>query len=103
VSTVAGLLRESTSQVTNYHRQSAPVWIPRNGKDAKGVPYIVLTCTDCLRSFPLSVLREGVQDIQETPCIYCQTPVRYIVDFSRDVTSPRHNITAEPSVQTKPN
>ena len=101
--TLAELLRESTSQVERHHRQSAPVWIPRNGKDARGVPYIVLTCVDCLRSFPLSVMQEGVQEIQETPCIFCQTPVRYIVDFSLSVTSPRHSITAEPSTQTKPN
>ena len=94
LSTVAELIRSSTARAMNHHRQSVPVWIPRNGKDSKGVPYIVLTCTECLRSFPLSVLREDVQEIQQTPCFFCTTPVRYIIDFSLSVSSPKHDITA---------
>jgi CheY-like chemotaxis protein len=91
--TIADLLETSAdTRAANHHRQSAPVWIPRNGKDSKGVPFIVLTCTECLRSFPLSVLREDVQEIQETPCLFCTTPVRYIIDFSRAVSSPKHDI-----------
>jgi CheY-like chemotaxis protein len=99
---VAELIQTSAARAINHHRQSAPVWIPRNGKDSKGVPYIVLTCTECLRSFPLSVLREGVQEIQETPCLFCTTPVRYIIDFSRAVSSPKHDITAETSGERSP-
>ena len=95
--TVAELIRTSVARAMNHHRQSAPVWIPRNGKDSKGVPYIVLNCTECLRSFPLSVLREDVQEIQQTPCLFCTNPVRYIIDFSLSVSSPRHDITAETS------
>jgi CheY-like chemotaxis protein len=95
--TVAKLIRTSAARAMNHHRQSAPVWIPRNGKDSKGVPYIVLTCTECLRSFPLSVLREDVQEIQQTPCLFCTNPVRYIIDFSLSVSSPRHDITARTS------
>ena len=86
--TVAELIRSSEALAINHRRQSAPVWIPRNGKDSKGVPFIVLTCTECLRSFPLSVLHEEVQEIQETPCLFCTTPVRYIIDFSLAVRSP---------------
>jgi CheY-like chemotaxis protein len=94
---VAELICTSATQSTNHHRQSAPLWIPRNGKDSKGVPYIVLTCTECLRSFPLCVLCEDVQEPQETPCLFCTTPVRYIIDFSLSVSSPKHQITAETS------
>jgi CheY-like chemotaxis protein len=94
---VAELICTSATRATNHHLQSAPLWIPRNGKDSKGVPYIVLTCPECLRSFPLSVLREDVQELQETPCLFCTTPVRYIIDFSLSVSSPKHQITAETS------
>ena len=87
--TVAELIRTANAKAIDHHRQSAPVWIPRNGKDSKGVPFIVLSCTQCLRSFPLSVIREDIQDIQETPCLFCATPVRYIIDFSLAVTSPK--------------
>ena len=91
---VAELIQTSAARALNHQRQPAPVWIPRNGKDSRGVPYIVLTCTECLRSFPLSVMQEGVQDIQETPCLFCKSPVRYVVDFSLAVSSPRHDITS---------
>lgn len=95
---VAELIETTATRTINRQRQSAPVWIPRNGKDSKGVPYIVLTCTECLRSFPLSVLREDVQEIQETPCLFCTNPVRYIIDFSVSVSSPKHDITAVASI-----
>ena len=93
--TVAELIRTTAARAINHHRQSAPVWIPRNGKDSKGVPYIVLTCTECLRSFPLSVLREDVQEIQETPCLFCANPLRYVIDFSASVSSPKHDLVAQ--------
>ena len=95
--TIDDLIRTSAARASNHQRQPAPVWIPRNGKDSKGVPFIVLTCTECLRSFPLSVLREDVQEIQETPCIYCATPVRYVIDFSLAVASPKVHLRAEAS------
>jgi len=89
---VAELIRTSALRAVNHHQQSAPVWIPRNGKDSKGVPFIVLTCTQCLRSFPLSVLREDVQEIQETPCMFCTNRVRYVIDFSIAVHSPKPDV-----------
>lgn len=86
---VANLLLNAASQASTHTRQSAPVWVPRNGKDARGIPYIVLTCTECLRSFPLNVESEGGATVMETPCIFCLNPVRYIIDFSLSVASPR--------------
>ncbi|HET9695787.1 MAG TPA: response regulator [Terriglobales bacterium] len=86
--TVAELIRTASVRAINHHRQSAPVWVPRNGKDSHGVPFIVLTCTQCLRSFPQNVVREDIQEIQETPCLFCANPVRYIIDFSLAVYSP---------------
>jgi CheY-like chemotaxis protein len=90
--TITKLIENKEARTVSHHRQSAPVWIPRNGKDSNGVPFIVLTCTQCLRSFPLSVLQENVQEIQETPCLFCVSPVRYVIDFSVDVVSPRVRI-----------
>src|SRR3954451_21923422 len=86
---VADLIQSTREKEISHHRQSAPVWIPRNGKDSNGVPFIVATCTQCLRSFPVSVLKEEVEEIQETPCLFCTNPVRYIIDFSLAVYSPR--------------
>jgi CheY-like chemotaxis protein len=88
LTTVANLIRTSAVRAKSHQQQSAPVWIPRNGKDSQGVPFIVVTCTECLRSFPLSVEQESVPEIQETRCLFCPNTVRYIVDFSLSVTSP---------------
>lgn len=90
--TVAELIANKVARAEDHHRQSAPVWIPRNGKDSNGVPFIVLTCTNCLRSFPLSILRDNVQEIQETPCLFCANHVRYVIDFSIEVASPKVRI-----------
>lgn len=67
---------------------NAPVWIPRNGKDHNGRPFVVLTCTECLRSFPFTVDHEPTGEVLKTACIYCPHEVTYIIDFSRSVNSP---------------
>lgn len=89
---VTHLLQTSASQALTHTRQSAPVWVPRNGKDARGIPFIVLTCTECLRSFPLNVSSEMSGTVMETPCIFCLSQVRYIIDFSQLVASPQPEI-----------
>jgi CheY-like chemotaxis protein len=71
-----------------HDKKTAPVWIPRNGRDHNGNPFVVLTCTECLRSFPFTVTHEPTAEILKTPCIYCPHEVAYIIDFSRSVTSP---------------
>jgi CheY-like chemotaxis protein len=99
LSIVAGLIRTSEAHAVDHERESAPVWIPRNGKDSHGIPYVVLTCTECLRSFPLSVITEDLQKIQETPCLFCPNTVRYIIDFSLAIASPRPEVKAAPVVR----
>ena len=78
-----------------HQRQSAPVWIPRNGHDSNGVPFIVVTCTECLRSFPLSISLQDQQSVQETACLFCPNTLRYVVDFSLSVTSPKKEAAGE--------
>jgi CheY-like chemotaxis protein len=71
-----------------HDRTTAPVWIPRNGRDHNGKPYVVLTCTECLRSFPFTVAHEPTAEVLKTQCIYCPHKVSYIIDFSRGLNSP---------------
>lgn len=86
---VSDLIQTSAAHAVDHKRESAPVWIPRNGKDSRGIAYVVVTCTDCLRSFPLNVTTEDLQKIQETPCLFCTNTVRYVIDFSLAIASPR--------------
>lgn len=82
---IATLIRTGTR---SHKGENAPVWIPRNGTDHKGTPFVVLTCTQCLRSFPSAVDHEPTGEVLKTPCIYCPHEVSYIIDFSRSVNSP---------------
>jgi CheY-like chemotaxis protein len=43
VDMVTNLLQTCAPQGTSRRTESAPVWIPRNGKDSNGIPYIVIT------------------------------------------------------------
>jgi CheY-like chemotaxis protein len=88
LNSVARLIQTSAEQASAHQSGSAPVWIPRNGKDSNGIPYIVITCTECLRSFPLNVTTEENPEVLETPCLFCSNKVRYIIDFSLSVSSP---------------
>ena len=96
LSIVAALIQTSAEQARTHQDGSAPVWIPRNGKDSNGIPYIVITCTECLRSFPLNVTKEESPEVLETQCLFCSNPVRYIIDFSLSVFSPTKAMSARP-------
>jgi CheY-like chemotaxis protein len=85
---VADLIQTPAARARAHQKESAPVWIPRNGKDSNGIPYIVITCTECLRSFPLNVTKEENPEVLETLCLFCSNTVKYIIDFSLSVTSP---------------
>lgn len=82
---VANLIRTGSK---GHKGQNAPVWIPRNGKDQNGKSFILLICTECLRSFPITVDHEPRGEVLKTPCIYCPHEVTYIIDFSRSANSP---------------
>jgi len=87
--TIAEVFSKSVSKKNAHTKLSAPVWIPRNGMDSHGIPYVVLTCTECLRSFPINVASDAMATVEETLCIFCLNQVRYIIDFSLSIASPR--------------
>lgn len=78
LNSVADLIQKSAAGARAHQEESAAVWIPRNGKDSNGMPYIVITCTECLRSFPLNVTKEENPEILEILCLFCSNKVKYI-------------------------
>ena len=74
---VAELLEQSPIRPHLTKPDRAPVWIPRNPQG-----YIVVTCTDCLRSFsvPDEELNEPAE-VRETTCVFCGTTLRYLADL----------------------
>jgi CheY-like chemotaxis protein len=80
--TVESLIRTSETRVSIHQKESAPAWIPRNGHDAQGVPYVIVTCAECLRAFQLPVVEETAGEVLETPCRFCPSKNRYIIEPS---------------------
>jgi CheY-like chemotaxis protein len=66
----------------------APIWIPRNGHDPAGEAYVMITCPECLRSFP-QTLRESTALIQETGCAYCASLIHYAILQPSDPATPQ--------------
>lgn len=56
----------------------APIWIPKNGHDPSGEEYVMVTCPECLRTFP-HVLEESARPIRETGCVHCSSLIHYAI------------------------
>jgi CheY-like chemotaxis protein len=77
--TIQGLLRTAPARSSEHYRDRAPVWISRNGNDSQGMPYVMLTCAECLRAFPMNLIEGNVRDILEVPCRFCLCMNRYFI------------------------
>ena len=55
---------------------SVALWVTRRGAPIQG-PYTLLTCLQCLRSFPHPIEEEPDMSVHETTCVFCATPIRY--------------------------
>ena len=80
LSAIATLLRTSGPQVSAHQNDLAPAWIPRNGNDSRGAPYVVVTCKECLRAFQLPVVEETAGEVMEVPCRFCPSRNSYIIE-----------------------
>jgi CheY-like chemotaxis protein len=57
---------------------SAPIWIPMNGHDPSGDAYVMVTCPECLRTFP-QVLDESLRTVHATDCVHCSFTIHYAI------------------------
>ena len=74
---IVELMEQSPLRPNLAKPDRAPVWIPSSDKG-----YFLVTCTDCLRSFPVpdESLDDG-SEVHSTPCTFCGTSVRYLADI----------------------
>lgn len=72
--TIRRLINDSPIRPHSPKCDHAPLWIPRRNAD-----YIVASCTDCLRSFPVDDDAVG-EEVREAECPFCGIQVRYMVD-----------------------
>jgi CheY-like chemotaxis protein len=83
-STIERLIASGPDRWTAHEREAVPAWIPRNGHDSYGVPYVMLTCEDCLRVFQLEVAEETTGKVIEIPCRFCPNTNSYIIEPAGD-------------------
>jgi CheY-like chemotaxis protein len=72
---VEAMSRPEPSQLLHHDGASAPIWVPPNGHDPSGKPYVMITCLECLRTFP-QVLGEAIAPIREAGCVYCHSLIQ---------------------------
>jgi CheY-like chemotaxis protein len=72
--TIQRLVAESPIRPHLAKLDRAPLWIPR-----RDTGYIVATCPECLRSFPVEDSSTGTE-IHKATCPSCGTEVQYLVD-----------------------
>jgi CheY-like chemotaxis protein len=76
------LIDSAPARSSAHQREIAPAWVPRNGNDSHGIPYVMVTCEECLRVFQLAVIEETTGQVLEVPCRFCPGKNRYIIEPS---------------------
>ncbi len=82
VRTIADLIRTTVTRPMGHQHRDDLLQTPRYGKDSNGTTFIMLTCTECLRSFASNVMQTVLQESQQASCPYCSARVRYVCDDS---------------------
>ena len=76
------VIHAASARSRAHRREVAPAWVPRNGNDSHGIPYVMVTCEECLRVFQLAVIEEKTGQVVEVPCCFCPSKNRYIIEPS---------------------
>lgn len=75
---VSRLIELGPTRMRTAKSDEAPVWIPRNNSG-----YMVITCTECLRSFSIPDEKSTggeTTEVREVACEFCETSVRFLID-----------------------
>jgi CheY-like chemotaxis protein len=78
---VKNVTHPMTSHLIDQRRLPVPIWIPTNGHDPAREPYVMVICSECLRTFP-QILGGNFGSIHETDCLYCHNPIKYAIVHS---------------------
>lgn len=62
--------------------KAVALWVTRRVAPIEG-PYTLLTCLECLRSFPHHIADENTMSILQTLCCFCNATINYaLLDYS---------------------
>jgi CheY-like chemotaxis protein len=80
---VEAMTHAQSPQATRSLRTETPIWIPTNGHDPAGEPYVMISCPECLRTFP-QVLEKEPDRTRTTKCVHCSNPIQYAIVHSEN-------------------
>lgn len=75
---VEAMMRSRPATEAGTGRSPTPIWIPTNGHDPAGEPYVMIACPECLRTFP-QVLDDRLAPGLDTKCPHCSNPIQYAI------------------------
>jgi CheY-like chemotaxis protein len=75
--TVGAMAQCERDSLTKISGIPGLIWIARNIHDCSRQPYVLLSCPECLRTFPELLGREA--PIHESYCFYCRPLLRYAI------------------------
>ncbi|MDR3752146.1 MAG: response regulator [Terracidiphilus sp.] len=56
-----------------------PVWVERAEHGSSGLPYAMIECPECLRSFPQPVGSLLCLILYEASCVFCRSSIRFVI------------------------
>lgn len=78
IGTISALIQTPVVRTSDPPRHPNQVQVPRYGVNSQGANFILLTCTECLRSISLTGKLDARQGIQQTQCQFCSTGVSFL-------------------------
>lgn len=82
--TIRALMHGPLSRPINYRPCQPPaIQNARVSRDSSGLPVLLLTCSDCLRSFSLNAAGLVDDRILQAHCGHCHFPVQFIIDMEQ--------------------
>lgn len=67
---------QKNRRTPSKHATSTPIWVPAAMEDQTGEALALLSCTECLRTFP-ETLVASANVIHESLCSFCRVPIQY--------------------------
>jgi len=86
--TVSRMSTHLSTQRLQRPKQSPPIWMPSNGHNAEGQPYLTICCQECLRTF-IHVLDPEATPMFFAKCTHCESVLQYAVVESSNPAQPQ--------------
>lgn len=100
IRTIRELMYKPLKRPTNYHPCQPPrVQAARSGRDGRGVPSLLLTCTDCLRAFSVANVSGSDDGELHAHCPSCSARVQFTCDVPTSVPMTEVMPSVQPTVQ----